>query len=84
MPSIIYRPKDKQSGIIEGMIESGAYKDQEEVIDAALELLGGETPHRPGIDKVQRLRRLIEEGLNSGPAETVDEDKFLREIKAEL
>jgi len=77
MQNIIYHAKTEQSELIEGLIQSGDYKTKEDVIDAALKLLNGQV-HA----KQNRLRRLIDEGINSGDAVTVDKDKLLREIRS--
>ena len=77
MPNIIFTAKAEQSELIEGLIESGDYKTKEEVISAALKLLNGQA-HA----KQKRLTRLIDEGIDSGEAVTVDKEKLLRKIRA--
>ena len=76
---IIFTAKNEQSELIEGLIESGDYKTKNDVITAALKLLDGRESA-----KLQRLRRLIEEGENSGEAVEVNGDTLLQEIKSAL
>lgn len=62
--------------LIEGMIQVGDYKSQDEVINAALKALAGNTNY-----KIIRLRALIMEGENSGPPEEYDGEAHLAELK---
>ncbi len=62
-------------GIIEGMIQSGLYKDIDEVVNAALKKLAGSEE-----EKIQRLRNLIEEGDSSGILEDYDGEAHLAEL----
>ncbi|GLS27726.1 type II toxin-antitoxin system ParD family antitoxin [Marinibactrum halimedae] len=65
--------------IIEGLVESGEYPNEQEAVKAALKLLAGDSNA-----KLARLRRLIDEGLNSGPPVKVTREGLLAEIKAKL
>ncbi|GAA6168301.1 type II toxin-antitoxin system ParD family antitoxin [Sessilibacter corallicola] len=76
MKSIIVNLTQESLDIIEGMIQSGLYKDIDDVVNAALKNLAGSEE-----EKIQRLRNLIEEGENSGPAQELDEKAFLAELK---
>lgn len=79
MPNIVFNANKEQSELIDGLIQSGEFKTRDEALNAAVKLLEGQ-----GSAKLQRLRRLIEEGLNSGPAEEWNAEDFLKEIKREL
>jgi len=79
MPNIIFHAKKEQSDLIEGLIQSGEFKTRDEALTAAVKLLEGQNNA-----KLQRLRRLIDEGLNSGSAEEWNADDFLKEVKLEL
>ena len=74
----IFSPKPAQKELIEGLVQSGSYKNQEEVLNAAVNLLGGKDT-----TKLQRLRGLLKEGINSGEAKPVDRNQFLNELRAE-
>lgn len=76
MRNITFTAQNEAQEIIEGLIQSGQYKNEGDAINAALKLLEGQ-----GNNKIRRLRSLIDEGLKSGPAETVDEEKFLQDLK---
>lgn len=77
MQTITFTAQDEQQTIIESLIKTGEYQSEDEVINAALNLLAEQANVQQ-----QQLRSLIEEGLNSGPAEEVDEEEFLKALKA--
>ncbi|WP_086931621.1 ribbon-helix-helix domain-containing protein [Agarilytica rhodophyticola] len=77
MQNIIYTAKQEQQDQIEGYIQSGEYDSPQQVLDAAMKALDSQE------NKVQRLRKLIQEGIDSGPTEVVDREKFLKELEAE-
>lgn len=62
--------------LIEGMIQAGDYKSQDEVVSAALKGLAGNTNA-----KIKRLRALIMDGENSGPPEEYNGEAHLAELK---
>lgn len=68
----------EQQDIIEGFIQSGEYATEEDVINAALKLLAGEKNQSA---QLIRLRRLIDDGMNSGSPTSVDEEQLLKELK---
>ena len=77
MQTITFTAQDKQQTMIESLIKTGEYQNKDEVINAALNLLAEQVNIQQ-----QELRSLLEEGLNSGVAEEVDEEEFLKTLKA--
>ena len=77
MRNITFTASNEVQELIQELVQSGQYANENEAINAALKLL-----ERQNNVKLLRLCSLIEEGLNSGPAEVVDEDKLLQELKA--
>lgn len=59
--TITFRPTEEQGGFIDGMIESGDFANQSEVIRAGLRLLQEQRVEL----KLTQLRQLIREGENS-------------------
>jgi putative addiction module CopG family antidote len=76
MRSITFTAQAEQHELIDGLIQSGQYRDENEAISAALKLLEGRSAAR-----LKRLRSMIDEGLESGPAESVSEAEFLKECR---
>ena len=59
--TITFRPTEEQGGFIDGMIESGDFANQSEVIRAGIRLLQEQRAE----SKLTQLRQLIREGENS-------------------
>ena len=68
---------DHFNAFIEEQIASGRFSSASDVMRAALRLL----EHEEG--KLKALRQVLQEGLDSGPAEPFDFDEFLTELHAE-
>ena len=74
--TITFQPNEKMSKFIEGLVASGDFNNQSEVIRAGIRLLEEQT----AASKLQALRRLIDEG-----DESPDVENFLMEnIKKKL
>lgn len=69
---------DELREFIESLIESGDYRTQSEVIRESLRLLR----EKQAESRLQALRDMIAEGLNSGEAQPWEKDAFLRKVKA--
>jgi len=67
--------------LVSELVESGRYRSASEVVCEGLRLLAV----RDGTDRVQleALRRLIQEGLDSGPAGPLDMDEIIATAGAE-
>jgi antitoxin ParD1/3/4 len=63
--------------IVEYMLESGRYSNEQEVILAGLRLL------MDYIERLENLEREIQKGVDSGPAVEIDLETFLAERHAE-
>lgn len=59
--TITFRPTEEQGGFIDGMIKSGDFANQSEVIRAGIRLLQEQRVE----SKLTRLRQLVLEGENS-------------------
>ena len=68
---------DELVDFAKGLVDSGRYGSQSEVVRSALRLLQDRERRREL--KLQALREKIQEGLDSGPAEPWDVDGFLEE-----
>lgn len=75
--TITFRPTDEQGGFIEGLIQSGDFASQSEVIRAGIRLLQEEQAK----SKLAELRRLIQEGENSPIIENWSADSFIDRMK---
>lgn len=64
-------------GFVESMVDSGQYKTNSEVVREGLRLL----QERQAASKLETLRRLIDEGENSGELVDWNVDEFLASIK---
>ncbi len=62
---------------IEGLVESGRYKTNSEVVREALRLL----QEKQAASKLETLRRLIDEGESSGEPVDWDVNEFLDRMK---
>lgn len=68
---------DELREFIESLIESGDYRTQSEVIRESLRLLR----EKQAESRLQALRELLAEGLNSGEPQAWEKDAFLRKVK---
>ncbi|GLS27727.1 type II toxin-antitoxin system ParD family antitoxin [Marinibactrum halimedae] len=75
--TITFQPSPELGEFIEAMVESGSYANQSEVIRDSLRLLHEKTAK----SKLTQLRKLIEEGENSGEPVEWSADKFLQRMK---
>ena len=78
--TITFQPSKQQSELIDGLLANGGYNNQSEVIREGLRLL----EEKYANSKLEQLRKLIDEGLNSGEAEDWNAKEFLAELKREL
>ena len=62
---------------VESMVESGRYKTNSEVVREGLRLL----QEKQAASKLETLRRLIDEGENSGEPVDWDANEFLKRMK---
>ncbi len=63
---------------VESLVDSGSYKTNSEVVRDGLRLL----QEKQAESKLETLRKLIDEGENSGEAVNWDVEKFLNRMKA--
>lgn len=75
--TITFRPTEDQGGFIEGLISSGDYSNQSEVIRAGIRLL----QEHYADSKLAELRQLIKEGGNSPVLENWSSDDFIERMK---
>ena len=75
--TITFRPTLEQGGFIDGMIDSGEFANQSEVIRAAIRLL----QEQQADSKLTQLRQLIQEGENSPIMEDWSADSFVNRMK---
>ena len=73
MPSS-YTIGDHYEAFVRDLVESGRYASASEVVRAGLRLL--EEAEEERAVKLAELRRLIQEGLDSGPSEYLDMDEL--------
>ena len=64
-------------GFVESLVESGGYKTNSEVVREGLRLL----QEKQAASKLETLRRLIDEGENSGEPVDWDVNEFLDWVK---
>lgn len=64
-------------GFVERLVESGHYKTNSEVVREGLRLL----QEKQAASKLETLRRLIDEGENSGEPVDWDVDEFIGRMK---
>lgn len=72
----------EQVAMIREAVDSGAYASTSEVIRDALR--GWQLRESLRKAEIERLRKLWEEGLASGPMETYDLDEILSDVRGEL
>ena len=65
-------------GFVESLVESGSYKTNSEVVRDGLRLL----QEKQAASKLETLRKLIDEGENSGRPVDWDVNNFLSRMKA--
>ncbi len=75
--TITFRPTDEQGGFIEGLIKSGDFANQSEVIRAGIRLL----QEQQAPSKLAELRQLLQEGENSPIVENWSADEFIERMK---
>lgn len=75
--TITFQPSKEISDFIEGLIQTGSYNNQSEVVREGLRLL----QERSAESKLQQLKRLIDEGEQSGDLATWDAKEFLKKMK---
>lgn len=66
---------DQAASFVSRELESGRFDTVDDVVEAGLRLLEEEQM------KIERLRELLIEGENSGPARYVDRDEFLSRMR---
>ena len=74
--TITFQPNPKMGKFIQGLVDSGDFNNQSEVIRAAVRLLEEQTSS----SKLQQLRKLIEEGENSPNVENFSMDSIQRRL----
>ena len=75
--SITFRPTEEQGGFIDGMIESGDFANQSEVIRAGIRLLQEQRVE----SKLTRLRQLVLESENSPIIEDWNAESFIGRMR---
>ncbi len=75
--TITFQPSKDLSDFIDGLVQTGSYNNQSEVVREGLRLL----QEKNARSKLQELRRLIDEGENSGELATWSADDFLKKLK---
>lgn len=74
--TITFQPNPKMGRFIEGLVSSGDFNNQSEVIRAAVRLLEEQTAS----SKLQQLRILIDEGDNSPDIENFSMDNIKEKL----
>ena len=75
--TITFRPTEEQGGFIDGMIESGDFSNQSEVIRAGIRLLQEQRVE----SKLTQLRQLVREGEDSPIIENWSAEGFIGRMK---
>ncbi|HDH57951.1 MAG TPA: type II toxin-antitoxin system ParD family antitoxin [Bacteroidetes bacterium] len=75
--TITFRPTEEQGGFIDGMIESGDFSNQSEVIRAGIRLLQEQRIE----SKLTQLRQLVREGENSPIIDDWSGEGFIGRMK---
>lgn len=68
--------------LVADLVESGRYRSASDVVSEGLRLLA--VRDEADRAKLEALRRLIQEGLDSGPAAPLDMDEIIATARAEL
>jgi antitoxin ParD1/3/4 len=71
---------DELREFVESLVESGDYRTQSEVVRDSLRLLR----EKQAESKLENLKKLIQQGLDSGVAEDWDIDVFLNRMRARV
>jgi len=71
---------DELREFVESLVASGDYRTQSEVVRESLRLLR----EKQAESKLENLKRLIQEGLDSGEPMEWDQDAFFRKVKARV
>jgi antitoxin ParD1/3/4 len=69
---------DQAATFVSREVESGRFATADDVVEAGLRMLEEEQM------KIERLRELLIEGENSGPARYVDQDEFLSRMRRNM
>ena len=75
--TITFRPTEEQGGFIDGMVESGDFANQSEVIRAGIRLL----QEQQAESRLTQLRQLVREGENSPVIENWSADSFVGRMR---
>ncbi len=75
--TITFQPNKELGAFIQGLVETGNYSTQSEVVREGLRLL----QEKHAKSKLQELRKLIDEGEQSGDLVNWNVEEFLREMK---
>ncbi|MEH6583855.1 MAG: type II toxin-antitoxin system ParD family antitoxin [Halioglobus sp.] len=75
--TITFRPTEEQGGFIDGMIESGDFSNQSEVIRAGIRLLQEQRVE----SKLTQLRQLVREGEDSPIVDDWSAEGFIGRMK---
>ncbi|EJL81619.1 CopG family transcriptional regulator [Pantoea sp. RIT-PI-b] len=71
---------DELREFVESLVESGDYRTQSEVVRDSLRLLR----EKQAESKLENLKKLIQQGLDSGVAEDWDGETFLKKMRARV
>jgi len=71
---------DELREFVESLVESGDYRTQSEVVRDSLRLLR----EKQAESKLENLKKLIQQGLDSGVAKDWDIDDFLKRMRAKV
>ena len=74
--TITFQPNEKMNQFIEGLVASGDFNNQSEVIRAGIRLLEEQT----AASKLQALRRLIDEGDESPDVENFSMENIKKKL----
>lgn len=74
--TITFQPSEKMDSFIAGLVDSGSYNNQSEVIRAGIRLLEEQTAS----SKLKQLRQLIEEGDDSPDIEGFSMDNIKKKL----
>lgn len=75
--TITFQPSQELGEFIEGLVQTGSYNNQSEVVREGLRLL----QERNAKSKLNQLKKLIEEGESSGDAVEWNAKEFLSRMK---